>query len=315
MKTNLPAIAMLIIIAALFGCNKDEDTGSSTPTPNPSTNGSVFEAFFDDNVADATQQFTVSAGAGGQVVGSRGTRLAFAPGVFLFADGTPVTGQVDVTLVEVLGIGDMIWLNKQTVGNDNGTMRMLRSGGAINITATQGGSPLRITQGGLVVQLPTTVGDPAMELFSGAEDEDGNMVWNRVDSSSVSVVVDYVDLTYYFTADSLMWMNCDYFYTYPEITQVAATTPAGQSADSTQVWIAFPSENAVMNMYYDAANQRYLAAQMAPVGMQAVVVGLHRTANGDYSSFNPITITSDMEVPMTFSPTTLAEFQAALNAL
>lgn len=97
----------------------------------------------------------------------QGTRLNFGPGAFLHADGTPVTGQVDVSVVEVLSIGNTIWLNKQTVGNDNGTLKMLRSGGALNITATQGGESPRVSEGGLYVQIPTTVGDPAMDLFSG----------------------------------------------------------------------------------------------------------------------------------------------------
>lgn len=313
MKTTHALIALLATAAAIWGCNKDETT--SGPASPGTANEPVFQALFADNIAEATQNFTMNASTGGQVVGEQGTRLEFEPGAFLHMDGTAVTGQVDVAIVEVMGIGDMIWLNKQTVGNDNGTLRLLRSGGAINITATQGGNTLRVAPGGLSVRIPTDVGDPAMELFSGSENEDGSMIWERVDTSSVTVVTDYVDLTYFFTADSLMWMNCDYFAYYPSTTQVAATIPAGQSTDSTMVWIAFPTENAVMHMYYSGTGQTYLAAQIAPVGMEAVIVGLRRTLNGDYSSFTPITISDNMTVPMTFAPTTMEEFQDALNAL
>jgi hypothetical protein len=314
MNTFRVLLLTLIATAGIWGCSKDEP--STGPAPTSAPDEPVFQAFFEANVADATQNFTVSAATGGEVIGTSGTRLIFEPGAFLYANGSPVTGSVNVTLVEVLGIGDMIWLNKQTVGNDNGTRRMLRSGGAMNITATQGGNTLRIGQGGLTVQVPTEVGDPSMELFAGVEDENGNMVWNRMDSSVVSVVIDYVDLTYNFTADSLMWINCDYFFSYPNITPLSATIPDGQPVDSTQVWIAFPSENSVVTLYPTGGQVFGTGFGFeVPVGMQAVIVGLRASTNGFYSSFTPITITANMNVPLTFTPTTIPDFQAAVNGL
>lgn len=313
MKIYHALLITLISIAVVAGCKKDDDDDTSAPGPIPTQNEPAFQGLFEDNIDDATQSFAVNAGAGGQVVATQGTRLTFDPGAFRHANGTVVTGQVEVKVVEVLGIGNMIWLNKQTVGNDNGTFKMLKSGGAINISATQGGNTLRIAEGGLVVEIPTSVGDPAMQLFSGAEDSNGNMVWTPIDSSSVSVDPGYTNLYYSFVADSLQWINCDYFYNYPSTTMLSATVPA--SSDSTIVWIAFPSENAVMNMYYTAA-QTYTTWQVVPVGMQAVIVGLRRDTNGDYySSFTSVTITNGMSVPITFSPTTLTQFQSDINAL
>ena len=174
MKTNQVLMTALIAIAVLAGCKKEESGGVVVPAANPDQ--SVLGQLFTNNVANARQYFTVNAASGGQVIGTKGTKLNFGPGTFLLADGTPVTGQVDVSLVEVLSIGDMIWLNKQTVGNDNGTLKLLRSGGAINVSAAQSGSPLRITQGGLVVRIPTDVGDAAMMLFSGNETTSGSMI-------------------------------------------------------------------------------------------------------------------------------------------
>jgi len=249
--------------------------------------------------------------------------LTFEPNAFTYADGTPVTGAVDVKVVEALTVGDKIWLNKQTVGNDNGTLKMLRSGGSLNVYASQGGNLLRITQSGLIAQIPTTIADPEMQLFSGMEDANGNMIWDPIDSASVSVDPGYYTaptytFPYYFSYSinptSLNWINCDYFYSYPSTTSLSATLPAGQSTDSTVVWVGFPSENAVMSMYRSAAST-YSAWQVVPVGMQAVIVGLQQTASGYASSFTTVTITSNMSVPMTFSPTTLVQFEADLDAL
>lgn len=324
MKTPRVLLIGLIAFAMVWGCKKEGSDETPAPTPTPTTPTTpVFEAFFHDNVADATQTFTMNASLGGTLIAAEGTQLVFEPGAFLYQNGTPVTGAVNVSVVEALTIGKMIWLNKQTVGNDNGTLRMLRSGGAINVFASQGGSMVQITQSGLIAQIPTTVGDPNMSLFTGTEDADGNMIWDPIDSASVTVDPGYYTaptytFPYYFafslSADSLNWINCDYFGFYPNTTGITATIPAGQSADSTVVWIGFPSENAVLQMYYWSPPY-YTTTQAVPVGMQAVVVGLQQTPTGYASSFSTVTITSSMNVPMTFSPTTLAQFEADVDAL
>jgi len=312
MKTYRALLILSFAFALIWGCKKEESDNTPTPTPPPGQ--PVFQALFTENIAEATQSFPMSAAAGGLIIAAQGTQLDFDPGAFINADGTPVVGAVNVKVVEALTMADMIWLNKQTVGNDNGTLKLLRSGGAISVSATQGGSPLRITEGGLFVRIPTDVGDPAMQLFSGSVDADGNMIWSPFDSSSVSVDPIYTGLYYTFAADSLQWINCDYFYNYPSTTMVDATIPPSQSSDSTHVWIAFPSENAVMSMNHNTG-QIYSSWQVVPVGMQAVVVGLQQTATGYASSFTTVTITASMSVSMTFTPTTLAEFEADLNGL
>ncbi|HQV51161.1 MAG: hypothetical protein IPI00_09105 [Flavobacteriales bacterium] len=315
MKTKATILTTLIAIAVIVGCKKEPDNPAAPSDPVPDQY--AFQQFFADNIADATQSFSVNATTGGQVTGMKGTQLIFEPNTFLNADGTPVSGQVNVKLVEVLSVSDMIWLNVQTVGNDNGTLKMLRSGGAMNITASQSGNDLRITPGGLVVNIPTEVGDPAMELFSGNINTDGSMTWERIDSSTVVVEEDYFDLFYNFAPDSLQWMNCDQFYEYPDLTHVTATVPTNISFGSTFVWITFPSENAVvwMNPTTGQFFTTPLSYQGVPVGMQATIVALNRTIAGDFSSFTPITITNGMNVALTFTPTTLTEFYDQLNAL
>ena len=322
MRTSSTFLIMAFAIATTLSCKKDSPENVAVPPP--ASNGTSFQTLFANNIANATQVFTMDAASGGQVMGGKGTRLIFEPGAFIHPDGTPVTGQVQVSLVEALTMGDMIWLNKQTVGNDNGTMRILRSGGAINVYAEQGGGEVRVTQGGLIARVPTAVGDPAMELFTGSENAQGNMIWNPIDSSMITVDPTYYDSTdysytfpYYFNyqlnAPNFNWINCDYFWNDPNTTVVTATIPVGQAMDSTLIWMALPSLNSVMSMY-GYQNQTY-SGQAAPVGMSAVVIGLRQEANGSYSSFNPVTISSGLNVPMTFTPTTLTQFEATVNAL
>lgn len=193
---------------------------------------------------------------------------------------------------------------------------MLRSGGAVNITVTQSGENLEVTPGGLQVNVPTVIGDPSMALFGGSEGSDGRLIWNPV-PAPVAVVPAYIDLFYSFSPDSLFWINCDYFYSYPNLTQITATIPAGQSTDSTQVWIAYPSEDAMVQMPY-LSGQDYttpLSYSGVPVGYSFVVIGLRQSSVGYFSSFQYGTIAAGMNVPMTFSPTTLAQFENALDGL
>ena len=298
-------------LALTFGCKKETDVG----TPSPAQPVSALAALFQQNVADATQQFNLNAAAGGTITGAQGTQLFFGPNAFVHADGSTVTGSVQVRLVEALSIADMIWLNKHTVGNDAGTERLLRSGGELKIAAIQGSETLRIVDNGATIRVPTSSMDPDMDAFVGTEDSDGSIVWDPMDSTTVTNDPDTLGTGYYvFNLDSLQWINCDYFASYPSTTEPTATTPAGQSNDSTRLWIAFPTENAVMEMVPLEA-QTFSTWQVVPVGMYAVVVGIYRNGANYYSAFQPVTITSGMNVPLTFSPTTLAQFQTTLNAI
>jgi hypothetical protein len=80
------------------------------------------------------------------------------------------------------------------------------------------------------------------------------------------------------------------------------------------LWIGFPSENAVMNMY-PSGGQSFLTWQVVPIGMSATVVGLYRSGSQYYSAFSTVSITDAMNVPLTFTPTTLTQFQAGIDGI
>lgn len=307
-------VQAFLVAGLLFtvACKKDDDGGNS---PTPAQPASTLTTLFQQHVADATQEFNLDAAAGGTVMGAQGTRLVFDPSAFLHADGSTVTGMVEVHLVEVLRTGDMIWMNKRTVGNDAGTERIMRSGGELKIGAFQGSEELRIVDNGVTIKVPTSSPDPNMQAFVGTEDLDGTIIWDPMDSTTVTIDPDTSSGAFYtIQADSLQWINYDYFASYPNTTNISATTPMGQPNDSTMFWIAFPTENIMMSMYGSSA-QTFTTGQIVPVGMNAVVIGLYRDGTNYYSSFNPVTISAGMTVPTTFIPTTLAQFGSMLDAL
>jgi hypothetical protein len=316
MTTQKVLVYAAVLGTAFSGCKKEE-TVNAGPTPVSTSAQNSVRQWCDQNLANAAQNFTLNATTGGMITGSGGTRVLFLPGS-LRNNGVPVSGTVEVELVEVLNVADMVMMNKQTLGNDNGTLKMLSSGGEVKITATQGGQELDIVANGAIVGFPGRSYNPGMEAFTGTEDEDGNVVWERT-TDPVSIVVDTtvvdtagVDWFWYtWETDSLEWLNCDYF---PPGTTTAldVDVPDGYDNSNTMVWLVVPDLNGVLGSYPSGLN---FMVWQAPIGYGAVVVALHEE-NGSYlSSFTPITVASGMTVPITFSSTTLAQFEADLDAL
>lgn len=318
MRMSIPTKALFFVCAcALFlGCRKDEQ---NDPAANPSGPSSTLRDLFAQNVSDATQTFSFSATAGGHVTGDHGTRVFFSAGAFLDQAGLPVTGMIQIHLVEVLTVGDMVWLNKQTMGDNGGTLELLTSGGELLVTATQGADTLATVPNGMTVFVPTDVPDPNMALFSGQEDADGRMIWEQVDTTSLSTIPDssgvgaYYVLPYTLSSTTLNWINCDYFGSDP-VTPFTATPPAGHPLDSTVTWVVFPSVNGVSQLHYTGSNTLVFGS-WGPIGYSAVVVSLYRNGSQYYSSFVPVTMSVGLDVPLNYSPTTLNQFEAVVGGL
>lgn len=312
-------VAAIAAAAVIASCKKGDDASSPAPAPGTPATSNPLRTYLEDNLDEARQSYTVNAATGGGITGNRGSHIDFLPGAFVTASGAPVTGTVQVKLIEVLGIADMILMNKQTAGNYGGQLRMLRSGGEVKIEATQGGNEVFIIPDGAVVSIPGGNNVfPEMDVFYGTEDSDGDLVWN-LSTDTITIQDSTVwDTTggnwfyYQFAADSLNWLNCDYFPP-GSLTALLVDAPDGYDATNTIVWLAVPTLNGVLGAYYTGT---LFTTYMAPIGYQGVIVALHQDEDDNYfSSFSTITLTGGMTVPITFSPTTLPEFEAAVNAL
>lgn len=320
MKIKQFVLSALAVSLFAGACKKNDDEDvSPVPTPGTPAATNVLRAYLEDNVDDARQTFTVNATSGGGITGNKGSHIDFMPGAFVTASGATVSGAVQVKLIEVLDIADMILLNKQTVGNYGGQLRMLRSGGEVKIEASQGGNEVFIVPNGAIVNIPGGGSiDPQMDVFYGTEDSGGDVVWNLT-TDTVTIQDSAVwDTTggnwfyYQFAADSLNWLNCDYFPA-GEVTQLFVDPPDGHDGSNTMVWLAVPDLNGVLGSWF---NGSLFNTAQAPIGYQGVVVALYQDAEDNYfSSFTNITVVAGMTVPITFSPTTLPEFEAAVNAL
>ena len=312
MSTARILLATMLSVALFVGCKKDDDEAATPSVPGtPTTNAML--ALFDQHVEDATQLFTVNAGTGGAVIGQDGVTMFFPPNAFRTLAGAVVTGPVQVELVEALTLGDMLWLNKRTLGNDNGQLRPLVSGGQYFLNVTQGGQQLRLAENAGYVNVPAPNGiDPNMQLFTGTVDGNGIITWDPFGNSGLG----QDSLSYNFPNDSLGWINCDYFMDQSPITGLQAVCPEGHNDGNTLVWLVFPDMNSLTTMYASGTNIFATGGSyQVPVGINVQIVALSNLG-GSYSwATVTTTVTSGLSVDLSFSPTTLEEFQQFAEGL
>jgi hypothetical protein len=107
------------------------------------------------------------------LIGEEGTELLIPADAFVHADGTPVTGEVEIKLTEVANKQELILSNLPTQSNG----RMLVSGGVIHIEALADGKQLKLADGkSVLVNFPGGY-IPDMQLFKGQYDAAGTMNW------------------------------------------------------------------------------------------------------------------------------------------
>lgn len=315
MKIPKEVFFALAAIAVISGCNKDEHF-SSGPLTTPAVENPLKQVFA-QNVANATQHFSLNATAGGGIQGQDGVFIYFGTSAFRAQNGNIVSGNVDIELIEALTVGDMLWLNKQTLGNDNGQLRPLVSGGQFFINATQGGQQLSLVPGASYVNVPTPMfPDPNMAVFSGEVDADGDILWDPWNTNPILNAAGEDTSGYNFPNDSLGWINCDYFPANLPSTVVQVTCPSGNDHDNTFVWIVFPTENSMTRVQGGMNNVFSIApGYQVPLGINITVVALSKINNNFASSFTNTVVTQDMNIPISLQPTTMAQFQIDAGAL
>jgi len=313
LPTALSACAIGLLAAALLpACKKETTTAPYAP---PVAQVNPLQQVFANNLAQAVQHFSINTDNGPAYVnGADGLYASFSQHAFRKADGTIATGTIDIDLVEALGVGKMLWLNKQTVGLDNGQPKLLVSGGQFRLTASQGGEALKLAPGMSFISVPSNAPDPSMALFSGTVQSDGSMLWNPWATNPLN---GNDSLGYSFPNDSLGWINCDYFYGGPEpLTAVQVTCPADYTGTNTFVWVVFPDINSMTNMQggtgsvFTTGNGYEL-----PVGLNITVVALADVGGQYFSSFTNAVVSAGMNLNISLAPTTLAQFQVDAGGL
>lgn len=298
----------------MFSCEKKNDP------PAPSPNSQSINQFFSENKKQG-EFFTVDATTTTTVTGAQGTEITIPANSFVTANGTLVTGNVTIELIEIFDKSDMILSNRPTVSNG----QILVSAGEIYINATQNGNDLEIGDNKLItIETPADTIDYSMTLFTGA-DSSGQFNWTPVVVNDTTNPIQqdtgtsspwfYCNPTfpynYIYGINQLGWINCDYFWYDSNPSTTVTVNFTNHISEEIAVYLVFKNINSAMRVYNWSGN---FSQGNIPAGSQITVVAVSLKDGKMYLSKQDITVTTNHIVSLTFSEVSQAQLESELNS-
>ena len=325
-KLVLGAAASLILLTSCESVD-DSDLDPDFETGTEILSGLEFENSIQDDRNNDLQTFTVDATTGGIVIGDQGTQITFPANGFEFIGGEPVTGPVDIQLLEVYTRADMLKKQLPTNGKQtNGDISTIISGGEFFINATQGGQQL-VPAAAFELNAPTNSFDPEMTIFRAENCDriDCEVVWEEEEDAVVNGgEMQNPDGTwtssYVAPLTGFGWTNLDRWYSYagPK-TMVLVDVPEGFDDRNSAVYVSYDGEPTALAYFdtYDSTLEVFSEhyGQM-PIGQQVHFIFVS-VQNGDYVyAIQAATIVDGhTEVIGTTQVTSEAGITALINAL
>lgn len=272
--------------------------------------------FFVNNENQAKQKFVIDVASPQLITGSNGVTIQFSANSFEQMNGSTVSGNVDIELIEVLDKKGMIFLDKPTVANSPmGGLAPLISGGEFKIIASQNGQQVRLKTGyGYSATVPAPNGvDPSMGIFYGDTTND-TLIWNQADSAFLQGAGN--QYSGYF--DSLGWINCDYFYSDPRPkTFVDVQIPSGFTNQTCKLFVSFDGLNSITSFYnYSGGVYSSAPGYQLPIGLNVHFVLISIIGGNPHVAIIPATIVNNhLEVVTSLTQTTIAQFATDINNL
>jgi hypothetical protein len=316
-------------IALLFAsCMPDTEVEPYQPQPN----GIALNNRFENNRLDAVQTFTLDAATGGEIVGLQGTKVNFPPNVFGL-NGSPVTGNVSVQLIEIYDKADIILKNMSTLGErNNGDKEALKSAGEFFIDATQGANNLELL--GMIEVTSRNVApadmDWNMQLFRAGNDLNDTDTWVEADEDNNGEAdgVEFreaqgangVMATYNFNLGNFGWSNLDRWYSFtgPK-TEIFVDVPAGYDEENCAVFLYYDGEStAIARMdVYNETNEMFTEHYgLIPIGLNVhIIVVTEIDGQVHYAIQGTTIVDNHIEVVSSLSPISQTALESLINGL
>jgi len=242
----------LIIIVCLLSCKADEDFTSGLK---------------ESNLNALVQKYSVDLDAVGNNViieTDAGCTLRFSSTRFTH-EGNPVTGNVDIEVIEIFDKGTMAITGKHTMTDES----ILISGGEFFVKAYQGDNNLEydfIYR--IVVPTELTGGfTNGMDLFTGGDEQNSSQNWVALPDSTGELGVfsqDGSSETYLLFVTEFQWFNCDKFLDDPRpLIDLDVKVPSPFNQDNSIVYLAIKGEPSSLGI---ATQGKY------PLGMEAHLI-------------------------------------------
>ncbi len=313
-------LILTILISVLFtNCKKDDEK----PAPKL-PDGEALQEKIEENLAAATQKFTVDGLNGGTIIGAQGIRVVFHTRAFLDDQDVEVTGDIDVELIEIFNKADMLMNNIAPIGrNADGKIATLISGGEFFINATKDGKQLK-PNGTFEIQVPAEVFDQDMRIFRGIQncDEQQNcdIIWEEEDNGLEFMEGNEGDGVYGVFQSQFGWTNIDKWYSDPRPkTTIFVDVPEGYDDTNCAVYVSYdgePTALARMDVYDETAGLFTEHYGLIPIGLEVHFIVVSIVDDQWNYAIQPATIVNNhIELIGQLSPTTSNDLTNLINSL
>lgn len=126
-----------------------------------------------ENISPQSEKFNPNPNQDNYIEGKQGTVIFFPANSFVYTNGKPVNGEIEINLEEYYSVSDIISNNLSTLSDS----LLLESGGMINIKATSKGKEVQINPSMSYVVCFPKKGKKEMELFYGNKNSNGELNW------------------------------------------------------------------------------------------------------------------------------------------
>ena len=324
--------SLAILIVSLFLITFTSCKSDSNQEENNKPDGIALKNRMIENRNGAMQTFNEDACANCpiSITGTQGTTVTFPPNS-LGLNGSPVTGNVQIELIEIYGKANMVLQDRSTKGKKpNGDEEALNSAGEFYVNAKQNGTQLEILS-------PVTISskgiNPAdwepMGIFKAGDNLEDEDLWEETDENGdqepdqaqggerdgPNGVVMYNS----YELGSFGWSNLDRWYNFTgQLTDLFVDVPNGYDDTNCIVYLSYDGENALANMdTWDAGQQMFTEHfGRIPVGQEVHFIMLAEIGGVLHYAIQGTTIVDGhIEVISSLQPTTEAQLNTLLDAL
>lgn len=327
-RSTIYYVLLIGMILLLGSCKNNDDSDIIFEEV---IDGQELEQAILDNRNEAIQNFVIDSETGGEVQGTDATVLTFWPDAFLDENGSPITGDVDIELIEIYDKASMLLTKMPTNGKrPNGDVETLKSAGEFYINATQNGEQLELANNFLLFA-PADEFDEDMRLFNGQENDcDGealacDIVWEEEEEGGLEPMQregpNGLGVSGYGGfLGNFGWTNIDRWYNDPRPkTLLQVDVPDGFDNTNSNVYVSYdgePTALASLDIYNpdtDLFSEHY---GLIPIGLEIHIIFLS-VQDGQYIyAIQGATIEEDhLEVIGGTTTGTEAELVALINAL
>lgn len=278
-KIYYAVFPILILALLLYSCSA-ENSGNSSAT--------AFKALKQDALNSITQTFHFDASAGDVSFTTLKGVLISLNTSGLTLNGNPVTGQVDLKVIEIFDGATMLATGMHTMGlMPDGKHAMMNSGGEFYINATKNGQQLELSTH-ITLIIPTDLtddvgGNPDMTLWNFAEEDTTWVQQEDISNGATGVFLNdglvntgvpgttYIANFYHFG-----WTNVDCFYNdaRPKTT-ILASVPNGYNDQNCTIYLHYDGQgNALAKLdTYDSTTKLFSEHYgQIPIGLVCHVI-------------------------------------------